>query len=248
MNGRDVMIRVRGVSKSFGDQVVLRDFTLSVGKGETLALLGESGSGKSVLLRHLVGLERPDSGSVCVGGTEVTALTEARLLRFRRRIGFLFQDGALYDFLTVFENVAFPLQEHTHLRPSEIREKVMGILEEVGLGGAADKRPDALSGGMRKRAALARAVVLESEVLLCDEPTSGLDPIKSREIMDLIRRIAHRTRATTVITSHDVAQSLRIADRAALLREGRVAACGRPACLREDTDPFVRAFLGKEGA
>ena len=207
------MIQVKELFKTFGMQPVLKGINFTIKPGEILVILGESGSGKSVLLQHLIGLLQPDRGKVEIDGKDLTTLRENELLEIRKDMGYLFQDGALYDFMTVFENVAFPLREHTQLKRKEIETKVKDMLRMVGLEGAESKYPSQLSGGMNKRAALARAVIMNSKILFCDEPTSGLDPIKSRQIMDLIKDIATKIKCTTVIASHDILNSLRIADR-----------------------------------
>lgn len=237
------MIKVKGLFKRFGTQEVLRDINFAMIPGEIIVILGESGSGKSVLLRHLIGLLKPDRGSVEIGDRDITRLSERQLLNMRKDMGYLFQDGALYDFMTVFENAAFPLREHTKLKRSEIRARVRDMLKLVGLDEAAAKFPSELSGGMQKRAALARAVIMDSKILFCDEPTSGLDPIKSRSIMDLINTIARKIKCTTVIASHDIANSLRVADRILLIRDGRIVAEGPPEKMRSSGDAYLREFL-----
>ncbi|HSA30311.1 MAG TPA: ATP-binding cassette domain-containing protein [Candidatus Omnitrophota bacterium] len=237
------MIRVEGLVKSFAKQRVLDEVDLQVKDGEILVILGESGSGKSVLLRHLIGLEVPDQGKVFIKDVDITVLPESKLLKVRRDIGYLFQDGALYDFMSVEENVAFPLLEHTKISEKEAYQKVHELLEMVGLSSAKTKLPSELSGGMRKRAALARAVVLGSKIVLCDEPTSGLDPIKSREISDLIKEVSRRFKSTMVITSHDMMNAFRIADRLVLLKNGKIRIEGSPRDLKESKDSFLQEFL-----
>ncbi|MBF0569966.1 MAG: ATP-binding cassette domain-containing protein [Candidatus Omnitrophica bacterium] len=237
------MISVENVSKSFRGQRVLDHMSLEVKKGEIVALLGPSGTGKTVLLLHLVGLMPPDEGRIVIDGTVVSELSEQKLLLFRRNIGYLFQDGALYDFMTVAENLAFPLKEHGHLPAGKIKARVEEYLAHVDMAGAGDKYPSELSGGMRKRVALARALIMDTKVLLCDEPTSGLDPIRSKDISLLIRDLARRMNTTTVLTSHDIDNSFRIADRMFVLDHGRVVAQGREDDLRRSTDPFVKEFL-----
>jgi phospholipid/cholesterol/gamma-HCH transport system ATP-binding protein len=237
------MIKVTRLNKRFGGQQVLDNINLEIREGELLVILGESGSGKSVLLQHLIGLIKPDEGTVEIDGRDITKLPEKELLKVRRHIGYLFQDGALYDFMTVFENVAFPLREHTRAKPREIKAKVLELLKTVGLEGAEGKFPSQLSGGMRKRAALARSVILDSRVLFCDEPTSGLDPIKSRSISDLIKGIGRQLKCTTVVTSHDIQNSFRIADRLILIREGKIVAEGVPAQLQASHDSYLQEFL-----
>ena len=237
------MIRVSGLSKAFNGQKVLDGLNLDVDTGEILAVLGPSGTGKSVLLLNLVGLMAPDSGEVDIDGVQINRLPERDLLKFRRNVGYLFQDSALYDFMTVEENLAFPLREHTRLKPAQIRGKVAEFLAMVDMKDAGPKYPAQLSGGMRKRAALARAMVTGPKVLLCDEPTSGLDPIRSRDISRLIRTLSKKLGCTTVITTHDVRNAFLCADRAVVLKAGRVVAEGVEQDLRASTDPFVKEFL-----
>lgn len=237
------MIQVQHLYKSFNGQQVIADINLHVKKGEILVILGESGTGKSVLLKHLIGLLQPDRGSVLVDGKDITKMSERELLGLRKDIGYLFQEGALYDFMNVFENIAFPLREHTAFDGKVIREKVRNILKLIGLEGIEEKYPAELSGGMKKRVALARAVILGSKILFCDEPTSGLDPLRSRDISDLIRDVARKLRCTTVVTSHDIQNSLRIADRLALLQNGRIAAVGTPSEFRASSNVFVKEFI-----
>jgi phospholipid/cholesterol/gamma-HCH transport system ATP-binding protein len=231
------------LSKSFNGQAVLKDISLDVREGELLVILGESGTGKSVLLKHMIGLLRPDEGRVYIDGKDITRLAERELLGVRKGIGYLFQEGALYDFMDVFDNIAFPLREHTSLDGETIRSKVREILRMIGLEGVEKKYPSELSGGMKKRVALARSVILGSKVLFCDEPTSGLDPIRSRDISDLIRDISRKLRCTTVVTSHDIDNSFRIADRLILIQDGRIAAAGTPAQLQASSNVFVKEFI-----
>jgi len=238
------MIEVSHLMKRFNGQMVLEDINLSVAEGELLVILGNSGAGKSVLLQHLIGLMKPDEGTVSIDGQDITKLSEQQLLEVRKKIGYLFQEGALYDFMNVYENVAFPLEEHTHLDEKEISLKVKNVLETVGLSDVGERFPSELSGGMKKRAALARAVILDSKILFCDEPTSGLDPILSRDISDLICHIARQLNCTTVITSHDIKNSLRIADRLALVHEGRLITAGTKQQLKSSKDPFIQEFIG----
>jgi phospholipid/cholesterol/gamma-HCH transport system ATP-binding protein len=191
----------------------------------------------------MIGLMKPDSGQVWIDGQEITRLSEKKLLSLRKGIGYLFQEGALYDFMNVFENVAFPLREHTRLAPAAIARRVRRVLEVVDLKGVEKKYPAELSGGMKKRVGLARAVILDSKILFCDEPTSGLDPIRSRDISDLIRDVSRNIKCTTVLTSHDIRNAFRVADRLVLIRGGKVAAVGNQAELRASLDPFVQEFI-----
>lgn len=237
------MIQVQHLYKSFNSQQVIEDINLQVKKGEILVILGESGTGKSVLLKHLIGLLKPDRGNVLIEARDITKMPERELLSLRKDIGYLFQEGALYDFMNVFENIAFPLREHTAFDGKAIREKVQNILKLIGLEGIEEKYPVELSGGMKKRVALARAIILDSKILLCDEPTSGLDPLRSRDISDLIRDVARKLHCTTVVTSHDIQNSLRIADRLVLLQNGRIAAIGTPAEFKASPNVLIKEFI-----
>ena len=237
------MIQVRDLYKTINDQVILDNINMHVERGEIIAILGESGSGKSVLLQHLIGLFKPDRGSIEIEGVDITRLTEKALLKIRKGIGYLFQEGALYDFMSVYENIMFPLKEHTNLEFKEMDDKVRKVLTMVGLEGAHGKYPSQLSGGMKKRAALARSIILDSKILFCDEPTSGLDPIRSRDISMLIHQISKEFRCTTLVTSHDVRNSFRIADRLAIIRQGKIVAMGTRRELEKIQDSFVQDFL-----
>lgn len=237
------MVNIQHLSKSFHGQVVLDDVNLEIKEGEILVLLGESGTGKSVLLKHMIGLLRPDKGTIHIDSEEITRLSEKKLLNIRKKIGYLFQDGALYDFMNVFENIAFPLREHASLDRSAILKKVQDTLKIIGLEGIEKKYPSELSGGMRKRVGLARAIILDSVIIFCDEPTSGLDPVRSRNISDLIRDVSRRLNCTTVITSHDIYNTFRIADRIALLHDGRIIIAGTPAEVKSSDDSFIKEFI-----
>jgi len=237
------MIKVEGLYKVLGGQPVLEDINFNVSTGEIIAVLGLSGAGKTVLLKHLIGLMRPDKGRVVVDGVDIDALSEEQLLKVRCNMGYLFQEGALYDFMDVYDNVAFPLREHTQFNSAQITARVQEVLKLVDLEGVETKMPDELSGGMKKRVGLARAIVLGAKVLFCDEPTSGLDPIRSRDISDLIRHVSQQIGSTTVMTSHDVNNSFRIASRLLIINESRIAAMGTAQQLKESQEPFVREFL-----
>ena len=238
------MIRVEGLSKNLGGENVLEDITFDIaGGGEIAVIMGPSGVGKTILLKHLIGLMKPDHGRVLIDGVDISRLREEELLDIRRSMGYLFQEGALYDFMTVFENIAFPLREHTDWQADRIKERVREVLSMVDLEGVEEKLPAELSGGMKKRVGLARAIVLGAKILLCDEPTSGLDPIRSRDISILIRGIAQKIKATTVITSHDIENSFRIADKLIILNERHIAAMGTKEQMRASPVPFVQEFL-----
>ncbi len=240
------MIEVNDLHKNLGGQEVLKGISFQVASGEILVLLGSSGTGKTVLLKHLIGLMKPDSGHVIIDGMDVSQLNEDQLLQVRRKFGYLFQEGALYDFMDVFENIAFPLREHTDYSEEQIKVRVDEVLALVDLPEAGSKLPSELSGGMKKRVGLARAIVLGAKLLLCDEPTSGLDPIRSRDISNLIKHVAAKIGCTTVITSHDIQNSFRIADRLLLLNEGNIAAIGTKSELLANKSPFVQEFLHAE--
>jgi phospholipid/cholesterol/gamma-HCH transport system ATP-binding protein len=236
-------IRCRGIEKAFAGKPVLRGVTLEVEAGETLVLLGGSGSGKSVLLKHLNGLLRPDRGEVEVDGTPLGPLDEERLVPIRRKVSMLFQQGALFDSLTVGDNVAYPLREHHLASEAEIPTRVREALAMVDLPGTEDQMPAALSGGMRKRAALARALALEPQALLYDEPTTGLDPVTAARINHLIRDVQRRLGLTSVVVTHDIASAFFVADRMAFLSEGRIRFSGTPEEARASQDPALHEFL-----
>jgi len=237
---------VRGLVRRYGDHEVLSGVDFDVFRGECLIILGRSGSGKSVTLRQLNGLEGPDAGSVVFDGRDITDLTEAQLVPVRRRVAMLFQSGALFDSLTVFENVAFPLREHTRMTEDELRHRVAEKLALVGLRGIEDRMPADLSGGMRKRVALARSLALDPEVLLFDEPTTGLDPVTSATIGKLIRTTRELTGVTAVVVTHDVALARLVGTRLAFLDRGRFAFVGTWSEADEAAVPALDAFLAGE--
>jgi phospholipid/cholesterol/gamma-HCH transport system ATP-binding protein len=236
-------IVVKGLRKSFGEQQVLKGVDLSVAKSEILAVLGKSGTGKSVLLRLLIGLEKPDSGSILINGQEVTNLAMGPLNEVRKKIGFLFQEAALYDSLTVAENVAFPLKRNTRLSDAERTEKVHQLLGSVGLDKDSEKMPSDISGGMRKRAGLARALALDPEIMLFDEPTAGLDPVTSAEIGKLIQKLRDERHTTSVVVTHDMHAAHHFSDRLVMLKEGNVLIEGTFNDLEQSKDPFVVQYL-----
>jgi len=237
------MIDVRDLVQRIGTQEILRGFSIPVIRGETLVLLGRSGGGKSVFLRHLIGLMKPISGQILVEGVDISGLGERALEPVRRKIGMVFQDGALFDSMTVFENVAFPLRERGERNEALIAKKVNETLELVNMTGHEKKMPVNLSGGMRKRVALARAIVSPPEVILYDEPTAGLDPIVSDSINRLIRRMQRQLHVTSIVVTHDMVSCYHIADRVALLNEGRVYFYGTVEDLKKTSDPIVRDFV-----
>ena len=240
-------VEIRDLRKSFGEQMVLNGISLSVSRGETVALLGRSGTGKSVLLKLLVGLQTPDSGSVRIAGEEITGLDPAPLNEIRKRIGFLFQQAALYDSLTIGQNVDFPLSRYATLSPSDRAAKVRGLLSGVGLEERDfGKMPSEISGGMQKRVGLARALALDPEILLLDEPTAGLDPITAAEIGQLIVDLKNKHGITGVVVTHDVRGARTFSDYLALLDKGNIVAEGTFEEMRENKNEFVTRFFGDE--
>lgn len=237
------MIEVRGLHKSFGDRAVLRGVDLVVPAGETTVVLGGSGSGKTVLMKHMIGLLRPDLGEVIVEGEDITGLSERELQRVRRKFGMVFQAAALFDSMTVFENVAFPLREHARTSEREIARIVREKLDLVGLRDVDDKYPAELSGGMRKRVGLARAIALEPKIVLYDEPTTGLDPITTDYVDEMILAAKQKLGVTSVVISHDIASAFHVADRVAFLHEGRILVAGPPQEVRRSTEPALVRFL-----
>lgn len=237
------MIEIRGVSKSFGEHVVLRDISMVIPAGQTTAIIGPSGTGKSVLLKIIVGLLRPDAGQVLCFGTDMATADEKQLYAVRRRFGMLFQDGALFDSMSVGDNIAFPLVHHSELDPEQIRARVEEKLELVGLPGTFERTISSLSGGQRKRVGLARAIVTEPEVVLFDEPNSGLDPMTSDQIDELIIEMKRQLGITFVVISHDIVGTVKVADHIAMLYGGDLVAWApTPDFLRSDV-PIVRQFL-----
>jgi phospholipid/cholesterol/gamma-HCH transport system ATP-binding protein len=234
---------MRGVWKRLGAKEVLRGVDLDVERGQSLVIIGRSGTGKSVILKHIVGLLRPDRGEVRVDGLEVPGLAESELLELRERMGMLFQGGALFDSMSVGDNVGLPLREHTPMPERQVELVVKEKLSLVGLDGVQPMRPSDLSGGMRKRAALARALALNPRIMLYDEPTTGLDPITSDVINRLIRRLQERLGITSIAVTHDMRSAYHIADRIAMLHEGRIHVTGTPAEIQATTDPIVRQFI-----
>ena len=239
----DAHITIDNVTKRFGEKRVHRGVSLTVRRGEVMTLAGGSGQGKSVLLKEIIGLMRPDSGRVLIGDDDVTAMSERALMPVRRRVGMLFQGAALFDHLSVYHNIAFPLRQHGETSEAAIAERVAETLAMVDLPGVADSMPEELSGGMRKRVGLARAIATQPEILLYDEPTTGLDPRTARRILDLIKKLQEELRVTSVMVTHDMPSVRAATDRMALLNEGRIAAVGTWDDMQQNDDPFVRAFL-----
>jgi phospholipid/cholesterol/gamma-HCH transport system ATP-binding protein len=237
---------LRDLHKSFGRQHVLNGINLTVVRGETLAVLGRSGTGKSVLLKLIIRLDHPDAGSICIQGEDIAGLSLNEMNRLRIKMGFLFQHAALYDSLTVEQNVEFPLQRHTKMPKSERSNRVKELLRSVGMENALNKMPSELSGGMQKRVGLARALALQPALLLLDEPTAGLDPITSREIDDLVLRLHKEHDLTSIVVTHDLHSAKTIADRLALLDKGKVVMEGSFEDLAESKDEFVQEFFKRD--
>ncbi len=239
------MIHVHDLWKSFGEKEVLRGVTLDIPEGTTFVVLGASGSGKTVLLKHVIGLLKPDQGTVHVDGVEISSLSGRELTEARQVFGMVFQGAALFDSMTVFENVAFPLKEkERRIAADDLRARVVESLRVVDLGeDVLGSWPSQLSGGMRKRVALARALVANPKVVLYDEPTTGLDPITTDSVDSMINQAKERRRVTSMVISHDIASAFRVADRLAVLYDGRIAAQGTPEEVRRSDDPYVQRFL-----
>jgi len=240
-------VRLEEVTKSFGARTVLDRVTFDVPRGTACCILGRSGTGKSVTLKHIVGLIKPDAGQVRVHGEDVPTLNARELSRVRRGIGFLFQNAALFDSITVGENVAFPMRRHTDLPDVDIRDRARQKLESVGLGKDYDKMPSELSGGMRKRAGLARAMALDPDLLLVDEPSAGLDPITSGEIDDLLLSLKTERHTTLIVVTHNIPSARTIGDDLLMLHEGRILARGTADELSESEHEIVRTFMRSTG-
>jgi phospholipid/cholesterol/gamma-HCH transport system ATP-binding protein len=236
-------IRIRGLEKGFGDHKVLRGVDLDVDRGKINIIIGGSGQGKSVLMKHLMGLLKPDAGHIFVDGEDIVPLNDYQLNRVRLKFGMSFQYSALFDSLNVYENVAFPLVEHTKKPKSEIKRLVTERLESLGLRNIENKFPSELSGGMRKRVGLARALVLEPQILLYDEPTTGLDPVATKNVDDMIRDISQQTGVTSIVISHDMASTFRIGNRISMLFDGKIIASGTPDEILRSENPHLREFV-----
>lgn len=241
----DFAIQFRGLQKAFGERPVLQGVDLEIKKGETLVILGRSGCGKSVLLRHVLGLLQPDAGEVRVFGENLAEVSRKRLKELRLRFGMVFQGAALYDSLSTVENVEFALREHRVLKAKEARERARECLALVGLEGIEDRLPSDLSGGMRKRVALARAIAMKPDVILYDEPTTGLDPMTSDQINALMVKLKNSLGVTAIAVTHDMHSALEIASRIALMDDGRIRCVETPDGARRSADPLLRQFLSK---
>lgn len=239
------LITINHFQKSFGQKTVHKDVSFTIRKGECLGLIGGSGTGKSVLLRSMIGLERPDSGEVIFDGVRVDQTPERKLSEVRKRMAYAFQGGALFDSMTVFENLAYPLREHTHLNEKEIHDKIIHQLEEFGLAGNENVYPGSLSGGMQKRVGLARAIIMGPEVILYDEPTAGLDPFNTRKIEDLILRLK-ATGVTSVLVTHDMPVAFAVCDRIAMLMDGKIKAIGTVDEIEQQESNLIGKFAQGE--
>jgi len=237
------IIELRGLSKRFGSLQVLDRIDLSLARGCATVVIGESGTGKSVLLKHIIGILRPDAGEVHFDGRRMDDLSEQALVPIRRRMGLLFQMGALFDSMTVAENVAFPIAEHKDESPEALASTVTAKLRMVGLDGLQDRRPGEVSGGQKKRVALARAIALDPEVVLYDEPTTGLDPVRADVINELILKLKRELKVTSVVVTHDMTSAYKVADRIVMLHKGRIIADNTPAWFKTCDDPAVRRFV-----
>lgn len=237
------IVDVRNLHKRFTGTPVLTGVDLQIERGETVVVIGRSGCGKTVLLKHLIGLLRPDAGSVRIDGTDLNGLEERELNQIRLKIGMLFQEAALFDSLSVYRNVGFALHEHTDWDHDAIRARVRECLSAVGLGDLPDGSVDGLSGGMKKRVALARAIAQNPDILLYDEPTSGVDPMMAEEINGLIRHLSEELNVTSVVVTHELSDALAVADRIALLADGVITADGRAGAFRDISDPAIRRFF-----
>ena len=242
-HGVDVIIGIRGLRKSFGPKRVLDSLDLDIARGETLVVIGRSGCGKSVLLKHITGLVRPDAGEILFEGEDMTRFDRKKLFQMRMHFGMLFQSSALFDSMTVGENVALPLRKHSDKSEDEIARIVGAKLELVGLTGVQDQYPAEMSGGMKKRIGLARAVAMNPQVVLYDEPTTGLDPIMADVINELIRTLQRELKVTSVVVTHDIKSAYRVGDRIAMLHEGGIIYSGTPDEVRRSDDPVIRQFV-----
>jgi len=238
-------IVVKNLTKKFGNREILKDISFEVYEGEIFILMGGSGSGKSTTLKHIIGLLKPTSGSIVIDGVDITKLSRDKLIKFRKKMGYLFQEGALFDSLKVWENVGFYFLENTNTPPKKVREIATEKLKMVGLKGVEDLYPSQLSGGMRKRVSLARAIATNPEIVLYDEPTSGLDPVMSAVIDNLIVSLKNSMGITSVVVTHDLYSAFNIGDRIAMIHKGRIYAIGTPEEIKNNPDPVVQQFINR---
>ncbi len=241
------IIEVKNFKKSFGKKLVHRDVTFYVHKGECLGLIGGSGVGKSVILRSLIGLEKPDSGSIVIDDQEITSMDERELSEIRKKMAYVFQGGALFDSMTVYENLAYPLREHFKYSESEIRKRIMTQLEEFGLSGCDQLFPGNLSGGMQKRVGLARSMMMEPEIVLYDEPTAGLDPYNTKKIQEHILRLKNKGK-TSILVTHDMPTAFAVCDKMAFLLDGVISAQGTMSELEKDSAGLISRFINGEAS
>lgn len=241
----EIALKVEGLEKSFGDKKVHKGVSFELRKGEVLGLFGGSGAGKSVILRSIIGLEKPDAGKIIFEGQDLNALTERKLMEVRKKIAYVFQNGALFDSLTVEENLAYPLEEHTNLNPAQISAKVNAMLELIDMKGSNLLLPAELSGGMQKRAGLARAIILGPEIILFDEPTAGLDPMNTQRLLDNVKKLKERG-MTGIFVTHDIPSAVQISERIAILNQGKIHVIDTVENLQNSSDPLVKSFLGAE--
>ena len=237
------MIILEGLSKSFNGVKVLDNLSIQFGEKQITVVIGRSGGGKSVMLKHIIGLIKPDSGEVLIGGININTLKKKELNEIRKKFGMVFQDGALLDSLNVFENVAFPLRQHLKLSEKDIKDRVFSVLEDVGLKGQENKMPSEISGGMRKRVGVARALILNPEIMLFDEPTTGLDPVMSDVINNLIISMHNKFKFTGIIISHDISGAFKTGNIIAMLYDGRIIESGSPEEFRKSINPVVKQFI-----
>jgi phospholipid/cholesterol/gamma-HCH transport system ATP-binding protein len=238
-----MMIEIVNLHKSFGENKVLQGINLKIERGETLVIIGQSGSGKSILIKHLIGLITPDRGEIYVDDVEITRLSEDELYKIRRKFAMLFQGAALFDSLTVLQNVSFGLERYTEHQPEKIDDMAREALHRVGLRGIENLMPYELSGGMRKRVGLARAIAYQPEIILYDEPSTGIDPIRADAINDLIIQMKKDLRMTSVVITHDIVSTYKVADRIAMLYQGKIIATGPPGEIRESENPIIQQFI-----
>lgn len=237
-----IALHVKNLQKSFGDKVVHQGVSFDLQYGEILGLFGGSGTGKSVILRSIIGLEKPDQGEIVYEKQNIVALTERQLLKVRTKIAYVFQNGALFDSLTVEDNLAYPLREHTKLTEKEVLAKVNAMLEVIDMKGSNQLFPNELSGGMQKRAGLARATILNPEIILFDEPTAGLDPVNTKRLLDNIKHLKHKG-ITGIFVTHDIPSAFEISDRIAILYNGKIYAIDTTENIRKSNDPLVQSFV-----
>ena len=237
------MIKITNLTKTFKGQHVLDNLCLELPQGKITVIIGPTGTGKSVLLKHILGLIKPDSGQIIIDGQDISTLNGVALNEVRKKFGVCFQDAALFDSMNVGENIGFPFAMHTHLTKDEIALEVAKLLKEVGLSGIETKMPSQLSGGMRKRVGLARALAMNPKILLFDEPTTGLDPVMTSAINTLIRDVQHKSQATSLVISHDIEGAFELADYMAMIFQGRIVFEGKPEEFKHTTDPLVRQFV-----